>query len=90
MFFKVIRYGYETFQNVAPILHPVVCSVMNTVQLQKKGYYKRNRVFISSCFYVETYVEYFFIIKRFYNLLYNSICGLLCLLSYCESINSHS
>ena len=37
MFFKVIRYGYETFQNVAPILHPVVCSMMNTVQLQKKA-----------------------------------------------------
>ena len=84
MFFKVIQYGYETFQNVAPTLHPVICFVMNTASITKKGYCKRNRVFISSCFYVETYVEYFFIIKRFYNLSYNSTCGLLCLLSYWE------
>ena len=27
MFFKVIQYGYETFQNVAPILHSVICKI---------------------------------------------------------------
>ena len=26
MFFKVIQYGYETFENVAPILYSVICS----------------------------------------------------------------
>ena len=31
-----------------------------------------------------------FILKRFYNLLYNPICGLLCPLSYWKNINSHS
>ena len=31
-----------------------------------------------------------FIVKGFYDLLYNPICGLLYLLSYWESINSHS
>ena len=30
MFLKVIQYGYETHQNVAPILHCVICSEMNT------------------------------------------------------------
>ena len=40
---------------------------------------------ISSCFWKLI----LFIVKRFY-LLYSPICGLLCLLSYWESINNHS
>ena len=35
MFFKVIQYGYETFQNVAPILHSVTSSEMNTASIKK-------------------------------------------------------
>ena len=68
VFFKSIEYVYETFQNVAPILHP---SIPN----------KRQGVAISSCFLWKLSL---FIVKRFYNVLYSPICGLLCLLSYWE------
>ena len=36
MFFKVIQYGHETFQNFAPILHFVICSEMNTASIINK------------------------------------------------------
>ena len=36
MFFKVIQYGYETFQNFAPIVNSVICSEMNTASLSNK------------------------------------------------------
>ena len=36
MFFKIIQYGYETFKNVAPILHAVTCSEMNTGSIRNK------------------------------------------------------
>ena len=36
MFFKVIEYGYEIFQNVAPIMHCVICSEMNTALVTNK------------------------------------------------------
>ena len=32
----------------------------------------------------------FYCKRQLYNFLYNPICGLLCLLSYWESINNHS
>ena len=56
------------------------------LQLQTKGCCEKKGVVISSCF--PKLVS--FIVKRFYNLLYNPTCGLLCLLSYWKSINSHS
>ena len=34
-FFKVIQYGYETLQNVAPILS-VICSEINTASVANK------------------------------------------------------
>ena len=34
--FKVIQYGYETFQNVDPILHSAICSKVNTASTTKK------------------------------------------------------
>ena len=37
LFFKFIQYGYETFQNVAPILHCVICSKMNTASVTNKS-----------------------------------------------------
>ena len=36
MFFEVMQYGYETFQIVAPILYPVICSQMNTSSITNK------------------------------------------------------
>ena len=48
---------------------------------------KWKTVVVGSCFLWKLLL---FIVKRFYNLLYNPISGLLCLLSYWESINSHS
>ena len=30
LLFKIVQHGYETFQNVAPILHSVICSEMCT------------------------------------------------------------
>ena len=33
---KVLQYGYETFQNVAPVLHSVICSEMNTASITNK------------------------------------------------------
>ena len=55
------------------------------LQLQTKGCCKRKGVVISLCFLWKLLP---FIIKRFYNLLYNPICDLLCLLSYWKSINT--
>ena len=34
--FKIIQYGYETSQNVAPILHSVICVEMNTASMTNK------------------------------------------------------
>ena len=50
-----------------------------------KGYCKRKGVVISSCFLSKLLR---FIVKRFYNFLYNLRCGLLCLLGYWKSINT--
>ena len=36
MFFKVKKNGYETFQIVAPILHSVIRSEMNTASVTNK------------------------------------------------------
>ena len=85
MFCKFIQHGYETFQNVAPILRSVICS--RWMLLQTKDYCKRKGVVLSLCFLWKLLL---FIVKRFYNLLYNPTCGLLCLLSYWEYMNSHS
>ena len=45
--FQSIQYGYETFQNITPILHSIICSerniasITNKRQLEKeKGSYK--------------------------------------------------
>ena len=35
-FSKSKNYGYETFQNVAPILHSVICFEMNTASITNK------------------------------------------------------
>ena len=78
LFFKVMQYGYETFQNVAPILHTVICFEMNTASIQTKDCCKSKGIVISSFFLWKLFP---FIVKRFYNLLYNPICGILCLLS---------
>ena len=86
MFFKVIQYGYETFQNVTRIRHYVICSENNTASITKKRLCKRKGVVTSSCFLWML----FFVVKRFDNLLHIPIYGLLRLLSYWESINSHS
>ena len=91
MFFKLMQYGYETFQNVASILHSECCfnSALQRwilLQLQTQGYCKRKGVVISFCFLWKLLL---FIVKRFYNLLYNPICGLLCLLSYWGNIVTH-
>ena len=42
-------------------------------------------------YFLETVTFYYYINPNYitYNLLYNPICGLLCLLSYWENINSH-
>ena len=60
-----MQYGYVTFQNVAPILHPVICSEINTASLQTKGYCKRKGVVIAVFWKL-----LLFIVKRYYNLLY--------------------
>ena len=70
MFCKFIQHGYETFQNVAPILRSVICSEMNTASITNKRL-RRKVVVISSCFFWKLLP---FIAKRFYNLPYNSIC----------------
>ena len=36
MFFKVKQYGYETFENVTPILQSLICSDMNTDSVTNK------------------------------------------------------
>ena len=78
MLFKVIQYGYETSQNVAPILHSVICSEMDTAWITSK----RQGLVKSSYFLWKLLL---FIVNRFYYLLYNSIC----ILSYWESIVTH-
>ena len=70
-FFKVIQCSYETFQNVAPNLHSVICSEINTASITK-GYCKRKGVVISSCFLWKLLI---FIVKRF-TTYYIILCGL--------------
>ena len=60
---------------------------MNTASVTSKRCCKWKRVVTSSCVLRKLLL---FIVKRFYNLLYKPICSLLRLLSYWESINSHS
>ena len=43
MFFEVIQYGYNTFQNVAPILHSVICSEINTALIENKQLLSKER-----------------------------------------------
>ena len=33
---ELLQYGYETFQNVAPILHSVICFEINTASITNK------------------------------------------------------
>ena len=83
-----MQYGYENFQNVAPILHSVICSEMNTASATKKRLLEKERGSYKFMFSVETATFY---CKKILQLLYNSVCGLFCLLiSYWKSINSHS
>ena len=71
----------------APNLHSVIFySEMNTASVTRKDFFKRKGVVISSYFLWKLLL---FIVKRFQNLLYYPICGLLCVLSYWESINTH-
>ena len=67
-----------TFQNVVPILHSVICLRWITNYKQKAAV-KRKRVVISSCF---PWKLLLFIVKRLYNLPYNPISVILCLLRY--------
>ena len=48
---------------------------------------KRKGLVISSCFLRKLLL---YIATGFYSLLFNPICGLLCLLSHWESVNNHS
>ena len=50
--------GYETFQNVAPILHSAIFSEINTLQLQTKGCCKKERGSYKFMFSLETVTSY--------------------------------
>ena len=71
LFFKVIQYDYETFQNVVPILHSVICLRWILLQLQTKACDKKEKGSHKIMLSLETVT---FIVKRFYDLLYNPIC----------------
>ena len=58
MLFKVIQYGYETFQNVAPILHSVICSEMNTASITNKRLLQKERGGCKFRFSLETVTFY--------------------------------
>ena len=81
--FKVIPYGYNCSNStLGDLLYGEHC-----FNYKQKAAVKTKGLVISSYFLWKLLL---FIVKRFYNLLYHLICGLLCLLSYWESINSHS
>ena len=68
-------------------LNSIICLEMGIASVTNKKLLYRKGVVISSCFLWRLWL---FTIKSFCNLLYNSICGLLCLLICWRSINSHS
>ena len=54
MFFKVMQYGYETFQNVAPILDSVIYSEMKTGSVTNNRLLKKERRSYKFMFSLET------------------------------------
>ena len=58
MFFKFIQYGYETFQNVALILHSVICSEMNAALVTNKRLLQKERGSYKFIFSLETVTCY--------------------------------
>ena len=40
---ELLQYGYETFQNVAPILYSVICFEMNTASITNKKLLQKER-----------------------------------------------
>ena len=53
-----MQYGHETFQNVAPILHSVISSEMNTASITNKSLLQNERGSYKFMFSLETVTFY--------------------------------